>query len=38
MKITEGYMSFEGFQTYYRIVGESTPGKSPIVLLHGATK
>ena len=29
MKITEGYMPFEGFKTYYRIVGEKTPGKAP---------
>mgnify|MGYP004540504921 CR=1 FL=1 len=29
MKITEGYMPFEGFKTYYRIVGESTEGKKP---------
>lgn len=35
MKITEGYMPFEGFKTYYRIVGESTDGKAPLVLLHG---
>ena len=35
MKITEGYMPFEGFQTYYRIVGESQSGKAPLVLLHG---
>lgn len=35
MKITEGYMSFEGFKTYYRIVGESIEGKKPLVLLHG---
>ena len=35
MKITEGYMPFEGFKTYYRIVGESTKGKLPLVLLHG---
>ena len=35
MKITEGYMPFEGFKTYYRIVGEGTEGKAPLVLLHG---
>ncbi len=35
MKITEGYMPFEGFKTYYRIVGENTEGKKPLVLLHG---
>lgn len=35
MKITEGYMPFEGFQTYYRVVGECKEGKKPLVLLHG---
>ena len=35
MKITEGYMPFEGFETYYRIVGEGSEGKAPLVLLHG---
>lgn len=35
MKITEGYMPFKGFKTYYRIVGESTGNKKPLVLLHG---
>ena len=28
-------MPFEGFKTYYRIVGEGTEGKKPLVLLHG---
>ncbi len=28
MKITEGYMPFKGFKTYYRIVGENTEGRS----------
>ena len=35
MKITEGYMPYLGHQTYYRIVGESTGNKKPLVLLHG---
>lgn len=35
MKITEGYMPFEGFKTYYRIVGECEEGKKPLLLLHG---
>lgn len=35
MKITEGYMPFKGFKTYYRVVGEATEGKAPLVLLHG---
>jgi proline-specific peptidases, Bacillus coagulans-type subfamily len=35
MKIIEGYMPFEGFKTYYRIVGECEEGKKPLLLLHG---
>lgn len=35
MKVIEGYMPFEGFKTYYRIVGEAVEGKKPLVLLHG---
>src|SRR5574344_166475 len=34
-KIIEGYMPFMGYQTYYRIVGERTAGKAPLILLHG---
>jgi len=33
-KVTEGYMPFMGYQTYYRIVGEAK-GKAPLLLLHG---
>ena len=32
--ITEGYMPFMGYQTYYRIVGEASD-KAPLLLLHG---
>ena len=35
MKVTEGYMPYLGYQTYYRIVGENRDGKAPILLLHG---
>lgn len=35
MKITEGYMPYLGFKTYYRIVGENTGNKKPLILLHG---
>ena len=28
-------MPFMGYQTYYRIVGKTEEGKSPIILLHG---
>ena len=33
-RITEGYMPFMGYKTYYRIVGEATE-KAPLLLLHG---
>jgi len=35
MKIAEGYMPFLEYKTYYRIVGENTGNKKPLVLLHG---
>ena len=35
MKITEGYMPYLGYQTYYRIVGECKGNKKPLLLLHG---
>lgn len=35
MKITEGYMPYLGHKTYYRIAGECTRNKKPLVLLHG---
>lgn len=35
MKITEGYMPFKGYRTYYRIVGEGRGEKKPLLLLHG---
>ena len=35
MKITEGYMPYLEYKTYYRIVGECTSNKKPLVLLHG---
>ena len=34
MKVTEGYMPFLEYQTYYRIVGEASE-KAPLLLLHG---
>ena len=33
-QVTEGYMPFMGYQTYYRIVGGPSE-KSPLLLLHG---
>lgn len=35
MEIREGYMPFLEYRTYYRIVGERTGNKKPLVLLHG---
>ena len=35
MHITEGYMPFMGFKTYYRIAGDPNPEKKPLLLLHG---
>src|SRR3712207_2753130 len=35
MKIQEGYMPFKGYKTYYRIVGEGSPERKPLLLLHG---
>ena len=35
MSVTEGYIPFMGFQTYYRIVGEEKKKKKPLLLLHG---
>ena len=32
--ITEGYMPFMGYKTYYRVVGEASE-KAPLLLLHG---
>ena len=34
-KITEAYMPYLGHQTYYRIVGERSNNKKPLLLLHG---
>lgn len=34
MKVTEGYMNFLDYQTYYRVVGEKSD-KAPLLLLHG---
>ena len=35
-KITEGYMPFKGYKTYYRIVGERKDNnKAPLICLHG---
>lgn len=35
MNITEGYMPYLGYQTYYRIIGDLTHDQKPLILLHG---
>lgn len=35
MTISEGFMPYLGYQTYYRILGKKNPNKSPLILLHG---
>ena len=35
LKIEEGYMPFRGYRTYYRVVGEPSSTKAPLLLLHG---
>ena len=35
MKETEGYMPYKGFKTWYKIVGEPSEDKAPVILLHG---
>ena len=35
MEIREGYMPFLEYKTYYRVVGQNTGNKKPLVLLHG---
>ncbi len=31
----EGYISYLDYQTYYRIVGDPTSRKTPLLMLHG---
>lgn len=35
MKITEGFMPFQHYHTYYRVVGDLSNGQTPLLLLHG---
>jgi proline-specific peptidase len=35
MSEREGHVEWSGYRTWYRIVGESEPGKDPLVCLHG---
>ena len=36
IKLTEGFVPFRGYRTWYRVVGEGeNEGKLPVVLLHG---
>ena len=33
--ITETYVDYAGYRTYCKLVGERTPGKAPLLMLHG---
>lgn len=35
MEITEGYLPYLGYQTYYRTIGASDSQKAPLILIHG---
>jgi L-proline amide hydrolase len=35
MEATEGRIPFRGYETWYRTVGETEPGKLPLLCLHG---
>lgn len=35
MQLTEGYMPYCGYQTYYRVIGDLKNEQKPLVLLHG---
>lgn len=35
MTVTEGYLPYLGYQTYYRIIGDLKSQQKPLVLLHG---
>ena len=35
MEIREGYMPWNGHQTYFRIAGKENPEKAPLILIHG---
>ncbi|TAN32001.1 alpha/beta fold hydrolase [bacterium] len=35
MKVREGHLGFRGHAIWYQVVGESTPGRWPLLTLHG---
>ena len=35
MNAVEGVVSFRGYETWYRVVGEDAPGRLPLLCLHG---
>ena len=35
MQIKEGFMPFQNYRTYYRVVGDLNNGQTPLLLLHG---
>ncbi len=34
-EIDEGFASFGPYQTWYRVTGDLTNGRTPLVILHG---
>jgi L-proline amide hydrolase len=35
VEVSEGFIDFRGYRTWYRVVGESAAGRDPLVALHG---
>lgn len=35
LSVSEGYVPFQGYRTWYRVYGEDTEGHAPLLLLHG---
>ncbi len=34
-KVREGYAPFGAYQTWYRVTGDLTTGRTPLVIIHG---
>ena len=34
-KIREGYAAFGAYQTWYRVTGDLSTGRTPLVIIHG---
>jgi L-proline amide hydrolase len=35
LPVSEGFVPFRGYRTWYRVVGEDADGRAPLLLLHG---